>query len=308
MPRFVFARVFRRVFVLGAVILPNAEASILVTGPESAVYVAPTIYNGSFTNVLGDQSVATPTWYIAQWSNPQPLTRDILAPAGKDWVAANRTTRIRFYHAPDAGAQIPEHTYELAQTGAAPKFPLHCGTEYDLFLSATSGNIYASPSGAPAASRLAQSGPIGELTVLSMAFGLNIAEENSQRTCAINYVGYLAAVTLNSTSGLSMFYQVFLRDSRGDLFNNSSCTGYPANGTYCYSASIEYITGQGMQLPSSGRVAYDFNFLHHLVEAISLTRDPDASHWAVTGLYVGQIMQGGMTPASRWDGIVLRAY
>ena len=62
MPRFVFARVFRRVFVLGAVILPNAEASILVTGPESAVYVAPTIYNGSFTNVLGDQSVATPTW------------------------------------------------------------------------------------------------------------------------------------------------------------------------------------------------------------------------------------------------------
>jgi hypothetical protein len=296
------------ILALTLLALANAEATILVTGPESAVYVAPTVYNGSFSNVLGDESVFTPTWYIAQWSNPEPLTHDVLALPGTDWVAANATTRVRFYHATNSGAKILEHTYELSQTGVAPTFPLTCGTEYDLFLSPSSGNIYSSPSGAPSASRFAQSGPIGGLSTLTMRFGLDIASENSKRTCAVNYVGYLAAVTLNSSSGLSMFYQVILRDSRGDLFNNSSCTGYPVNGVYCYSASVEYITGQSMQSPSSGRVAYDFNILHQLTQAISLTSDPNASHWFVTGLYLGQIMQGGMTPTSRWDGIVLLAY
>ncbi len=297
-----------RALVLLAVATASAQATILVTGPESAIYVAPPVYDGRFSAFLGDRSIATPTWFVAQWSNPEPLTKSVPEGPGRDWLVSNDTTRIAFYHAPNPAAQIREQTYEIGQSGVAPKHPLRCGMEYDLFLSPNSGGIYATPSGAAAASRFAQSGAIGELRTLRIALGLDITGETLQHRCSVNYASYVAAVTLNSSAGYSMFYQVILRDSRGELFNNSSCDGYPSNGAYCYSSSIEFITGQAMPTSASGRTFFEIDFLHRLEEVIALTTDPDRSHWFVSGLYVGQLMQGGMRPSSRWDGIVLDAY
>jgi hypothetical protein len=300
--------VLRRALLLCAAAAVPVHATTLVTGPESAIYVAPTVYDGRFSAVLGDRSVATPTWFVAQWSNPEPLTKSLRASPGRDWTVSNDTTRIGFLHAPNPAMGVREQTYELAQSGVAPKHPLACGTEYDLFLSPNSGGIYATPTGTAAASRFAQSGPIGELTALKITLGLDIAREVLQHRCAVNYVSYVAAITLNSSAGYSMFYQVVLRDSRGELFDNSSCDGYPANGAYCYSSSIEYVTGQAMPTPGSGRTAVAVDFLRRLEQVIAATADPDRSHWSVSGFYVGQLMQGAMQPSSRWDSILLEAY
>lgn len=285
-------------------------ATDLITAPESSLYLAPPTYTGNYSNILGDNSVPSPNWYIAQWTNPNPLPAgpDFTAFPATDWEVGNDTTNVKFYHAPVSSQGILEHTYELAQNGNAAAHPLTCGKEFDLFLSANNGSTYRTSTGAIAPSRFAGSGPLGSINNLIFRFGLNINYEQNAGTCSLNYVGYLASVTLSSVNGQSMFYQVYLRTSRGSSVANQGCPGYSDNIHYCYDITIDQLTGQAQQQPQTGRVAYNFNFLPRLNAAIKMTSDPNLANWHVTGAYVGELLQGGMMVASRWDNITLTAY
>ena len=303
-----------RCLVLLACVSASSQtlATDLITGPESAVYVVSTTGNGAtFSHLLGDASVLAPTWNIAQWANPEPIGADLKVPAGTSWQFSNATTKIAFYHAPNAANQILQHTYELTQNGAAPSFPLACGSEFDLFLQANTGSEITQ-SGAASPSRFAQSGKIGRLSALALSFGLNIVgEEVANDSCSPTYAGYLISVILNSTTGDALFYQIVLRDSRQLAFNNQLCPGFGTGNVYCYGESIYNVINQPYQRPGSGRTAYSFDFLNPLkaaIRALPAGGDNNPADWYVTGLYLGQIIQGGMMPTSRWDSISLTAY
>lgn len=109
---------------LACILAPRAaHAGDLVTAPEAAVYIAPPVYDGQFSNVAGDASVRNPGWHLVQWGNPNPLpggAGDTVG-AGASWQVASTTTRLQFYAAPTGAgpSAILDQTYELAQNGAA---------------------------------------------------------------------------------------------------------------------------------------------------------------------------------------------
>lgn len=286
-----------------------AFATDLITEPEDALYVAPPVYNGSFVNKMGDISVADPTWHVAQWNNPQPFAsgQNYSGQVGSDWQFSTHTARVQFYSSGIPGLGILEHTHELAQQGADADYPLPCGKEFDLFLEANTGD-YKNLQGKIAAYRFSRSRSLSQLSHATFRFGLTVPYENVSQTCALNYVGYLVAAYLSSKSGYSMFYQVFLRDSRGISQNNTPCLGYPAGMSYCFSSTIDQLTGQQMQQVGLTRIAYGFDILPSLAAAIATTPDPNLSDWQITGTYYGELMQGGMAPVSRWDSMILSAY
>jgi len=302
-----FGRLLVAILMLGSPAL--AGATDLVTEPESALYLEPAIFNGKVINVLGDVSVHSPTWGVQQYGNPEPLPggQTFTYPAGTDWQVANSTTSVNFYHSPNAALGSVEHTYGLSQNGAAVGHTLPCNTEFDLFL-APLGN-FVTPQGSAVAQRFASSGPISKLSELVYKFGLNITYEYGLRNCPLNYAGYLVAITLNSTKGPSMFFQIYLRDSRGILPNNTLCPGYPnSQQHYCFDSAISNaVAGMRQQFVGEGRVYYNFNFLSQVIAAIKRTSDPNIADWSVTGAYMGSLIQGGMTPTSLWDSLVLQA-
>ena len=195
-----------------------ARAGDLVTAPEAAVYIAPPQYDGAFSNIAGDASVRNPGWHVVQWGNPNPLPGGVndLVGAGSSWQSASTTTRVAFYAAPlgSGSGAIPEHSYELAQNGAAAAAPLPCGNEFDLFLEANSGAAsYNDPSGAAAAARFQTSAPVSQLSNVSASFGLNVNYEAVTQSCPLNYASYEIAITLNSVRGPAMFFQILDRKS-----------------------------------------------------------------------------------------------
>lgn len=296
--------------------LPRAQAGDLVTAPEASVYIAPPQYDGQFSNVAGDASVRNPGWHLVQWGNPNPLPGWVNASvgAGASWQFASATTRIAFYATPSgAGSQaILDQTYELAQNGAASAAPLPCGSEFDLFLEANSAAAaYKDPSGAVAAQRFQTSAPLSQLSEVSASFGLDVNYESVAQTCPVDYAAYEIAITLNSTRGPAMFFQIFLRDSRGPSADqdNTPCGGYPQGEISCFSTSFDRIaTSQPPQSIYSGRVQYNFNFLARLLAAIGQTADTDPADWSITGMYFGNAVAGGAVSTARWDNMKLTAY
>ncbi len=292
---------------------PVARAGDLMTEPEASVYIAPTQYNGRFANVAGDVSVRNPSWHLVQWGNPNPLPggTTYTVGAGSDWQAASTTARMQFYAA--GSSTVLEHTYELAQNGAASAAPLPCGTEFDLFLEATSPSTpYKDMSGSVAAARFQTSAPLSHLSRVSASFGLDVNYETIAATCPVNYASYEVAVTLDSTRGAAMFFQIFLRDTRGAGAdqNDTPCGGYPQGPLYCFSTSIDHISGSQTppQTPYSGRIQYDFDFLPTLLAAIKSTSDADPADWNIGGMYFGNAILGGATDTARWDNMKLTAY
>lgn len=301
---------------IAAFLLPSVSfAGDLITEPESAVYVSPPTYNDQFSAVMGDASIKNPSWHVDQWGNQNPLTTgNFAATSGAGWSFASTTMRVQFYSAPSGSgtSAIAEHTYELAENGASSAAPLPCGDEFNMFLEANSGSAsYKDLSGHPAAARFQTSAPISSLSAVSFSFGLNVLYENISQTCSLNFGAYQVDLTLNSTKGPAMFFQIFLRDTRGSNVDqdNTTCGGYPQGAVYCFSTSLDHISpSQTAPTTTSGRIAYNFNALSNILAAIKLTSDTNPADWTIEGMYYGSAVDGGANITSRWDGMKLTAY
>jgi len=289
-------------------------SSDLITQPEAALWLAPAIYNGSLAALIGDASVTNPTWNVSQGGNPVPLTAAQVStvPAGSSWTMANQTTHVQFSATPNPAGGLMDQLYTISQNGDAPGHVLPCGQEYDLFLAPNGANGgYKTPSGGKVSYRFNYSKPLSQATVANISVNATIFSEVAQNTCPLNYAGYLVAITLNSSTGPSMFYQIFFRDSRGwPAFGlNMGCPGYPnAQKQYCFSSTINDISpGTSVQAVGS-HVSYNVNFYADVIKAIGYTSDPNLAHWQVTGFYMGELIQGGMQIESGWSNLVLEVY
>ena len=301
--------------MLAIFLLPAAaNATDLATQPGASIWTAPSKYNGTFTSEAGNSTAPPATWYVAQWNIPQDLIGSKTAAPGSAWNISNPYGRVGYL--PGSGG------YELAQSGAT--LPA-CGTEYDLFLEPTDNANYPGyPRG------ITSSGTLNTLSSIKLSAGINVTYEVVNSRCAtpnVNYVAYIASLVLsNSVNKQTLFVQIDMRDSRStqDTYR-SWCPGYENDaslaGQFCEDTDTR-VFGKPALTPGTGRIYYSvdlYSELSSLIQAghvksgVSSTNpydvslDTDLSHWVVSGLYVGQTLQGGAVATSQWDSIDLSA-
>ena len=194
----------------------SARASDLISQPEPAMLITPQTYNGSISNFAGDTSVANPSWFVQQTgAGSGAFTSGVnynSAP-GVSWQIANGTGRVQFYAAAQTNGPI-ENTYELAQAGGSSSIP--CSTEEDLFASPIGAGAFKDANGNNVPSRASLSATLSNLSVISLQVGLTIPYEVISAKCPdINAAGYMAEVSLRSSTGYFIFFQVGFRSSAG---------------------------------------------------------------------------------------------
>ncbi len=268
---------------------------------QAAAWVAPPVYNGQFSGTAptgNNIGVPNPTWNISQWGTPQALLPKAGAASG--WINANNVSRVQYYATEASGTNV----YELAQNGNTGTLP--CNTEFDLFLGTNDPLTYAGkPDG------FVQSAPLSTLTAATMSLGTKVTYEQFNRRCSLNFAGYLSAIILtNPTAGQTLFYQIYLRDSRGTTPNMAWCPDYEhaANGAFCVDDAITVLGGTRVQA-NGVRVNNTLNVLPriktilataHKKSNANVVLDRDPAHWMIQNVYIGQLLQGGMVPTSRW--------
>jgi hypothetical protein len=276
-------------------------ATSLARPLQAAAWVAPPVYNGKFSGVIptGDNTVApNPTWNIAQWGTPLALQPKFGPASG--WINANNVSRVQYYATEASGTNV----YEFAQNGNTGALP--CNTEFDLFLGTNDPQTYAGkPDG------FVQSAPLSTLTAATMSVGTKVTYEQFNRRCALNFAGYVSAIILtNPTAGQTLFYQIYLRDSRGTTPNMAWCPDYEnsANGAFCVDDAVTVLGGTRV-LANSVRVNNTLNVLPRIKTILAsahkkananVVLDRDPAHWMIQNVYIGQLIQGGMIPTSRW--------
>jgi hypothetical protein len=283
--------------------------TVLTDGPEAALHAVPA--DGArheFSGVDGDSSVRQPTWYFAQWGIPLDLPVKVRTPPGADWRIQNPYAHV--------GWRASARSYELAQDGTVADLP--CGVEEDLFLAATTPGDY------PGHARgLKPSGPMSRLHALVATLGLEIVSERIEARCmsSPNYAAYALGVILTDVGEpepQTLFYQLMFRDSREAAIVRRWCAGYEDADTpvFCIDDGLASVYGLPAPIVGGARRVHTLDLLPALLAVIGSHHakrgaphrvlDADASHWRVTGLYVGQLLMGGAAPTSRWDAFSLR--
>ena len=244
----------------------------------------------------------------------------------------------------------------LSQNGgiAAGQY-LNCGDEYDLFL-ATVDPASLTVSNANVQTFNPTVVNFNQATQLPIAFGYTLANEQVIAHCAAqapnatlmgqtDYVGYLitlilsndaqAPVTSPGTPRQTIFYQIWVRDSRGAAISNSNVingTTGVANGTWVADSTIDHFcpptspgcsVGQYYSMASNvnQRIYYNIDALPNINRMLSdvsamgnntpncttinnpYCMDTNPADWRVTGVYFGQALQGLTLGASQWDSL-----
>lgn len=274
--------------------------------PNGALYFAPSGYTGGFYGSMGDYSVQ-PTWHIAQWGIPEDLpSSGQAAPPGQGWYTANDHAQVLY----DAAAG---DTYELAQNGSVSG-GLECGVEFDLFLEPNTDTYLGYPEG------MVNSRPLDQLENLGFSLGLDITYEVLVPKCGLNYSAYVAAFifTTQAAPQQTLFYQLIFRDSRNTMWDKAWCPAYEGSGflnQFCVDDGLA-IYGNDYLTVAESRELNFVDLLPRIKTIISQGHvkanapwepglDTDVSKWRLTGLYLGQIVQGGMISTSRWDSFCL---
>ena len=309
-------RALCNVLVLIMASMATSKADTLISQPESALNVIPPVNASAYSGLIGDSSIKTPTWQIAQWNNPQPISGSIRTTPNIDWTVNSGTdlstsaysiTHSAAYNAYVLTTNIQSHN--------SPSFNyLTCGTEADFFLGGN-GLYTVYNSTANAASRQQQSAPVGSLTVLSGTINMGIDSETlSTQYCSESYISYSFNITLNDlANGQAMFYQIIIRGSAGLPTTYTPCIGYPTGSpaVFCYSIGITGLFGLKEPAPGANAVVYNFNLLPGLVKLIKFGyygMDPNPSNWIVTGFYMGQGGVGDFNVKSVWNEMSLTSY
>ena len=303
-----------QVYVIGiliSLIASHVGAEEIFQGPQAAIYIAPSVYNGKFSSIAGDQTIQYPTWYVAQWGIPFDLTASQNAPPGKDWSINNAYGRVKYLELIKA--------YELAQNGNTTD--LACGTEYDLFLEPKTTFGYPNY-----LSKFKKSSPLSTIKKLIVNVGVNIVYESVKPRCSnpfANYSAYTVSFILeNTSSNQTFFYQIILRDSRIENFPTGWCPLYENPGQpniFCVSEDKSYISTNSTKLtPGSGRKFYSLDFKTRLAKIIqsghkkanspSESLDSNLANWKVRDMYFGQILEGGAISTSQWDAVRLEQF
>lgn len=299
---------------LAVFLIPAAVgATDLATQPGASIWTAPNHYNGTFTSEAGDSSAPPATWYVAQWNIPQELVGSKTVTPGAAWNISNQYGRVAYI--PGTGG------YELAQSGSTSPA---CGTEYDLFLEPTDNANYP---GYPLG--IIPSGALSAISSIKMRAGINVTYEAVSSRCAtpnVNYVAYIASLVLSNTvNSQTLFVQIDMRDSRPTQNNYRSwCPGYETDAypkQFCEDTDIRAF-GAPALVPGAGRILYNIDLYSELRSLIQtghvksmassgnsydVSLDTDLSHWNISGLYVGQTLQGGAVATSQWDLIDISA-
>ena len=298
---------------------PLARAAEIVSQPEASLFLAPPTFTGSFTNKLGDRSVAAPTWHVTQGSGGIPLVGQADANYGSDpgasWIVENRTTRVAFHAAPGAppdGAR--GNTLELAQNS----FGQPCDQEWDLYAESTGPHSYKDPSGQWAPSRVRRSMPLGQATRVDVHFGLAVTYERLAHdgVCPLDSTGDVVCLGVRNVDPRSaitnylIFYQVSVHDSRAANAVDVPCYDGPVTGTYCFTTSVNNLGGPlGPLTPSQPvsprRVVYDLNVREDILRVIARTGDGNPDHWVVEGTYFGPGLIGHVVNNTDWDDFKL---
>lgn len=286
---------------------PTSEAEAAVVTALSqpwqpAAYIAPSAYNGTYLGVSGDYlNYPTPYWNLAQWAIPANLN-PVYGPSS-GWQSANSYGRFQYHATESSGANV----YELAQNGNTWELP--CGVETDLFISPNDPGVYPGSPGAP--DGFTASPPLSVLGAATMSVGLKVVYEQYNARCPLNYVAYDSALILtNSSANQVIFYQINLRSSHNAYPNMWWCPDYEksGDGQFCLDDDVRILGGTAVPANNT-RVNNTINVLPRLKQIIATNHaksvtgvklDPDPSHWVIQNAYLGQILQGGMIPTSRW--------
>jgi len=289
--------------LLCILVLATAASSQAVTLNEplrGAVFMAPSVYNGSLLGVAGDCArYPSPGWHVAQWNIPQDLNPGC---GRTTWTIANRYAKVKYV----AGA------YLLGQNGNTSA--LACGKEFDLYLETNNPRSYSgSPDG------LVTSKPIAELTSLRLSLSTQVVYEAVAQRCSSNYAGYLVAMVFtHPVAKQTLFYQIILRDSRGRNYYpwGAWCSGNEAanNGTFCIDDDIRVL--RGSYVDANGATADNsIDVIWRIREVLSsrhvkpsgIVLNSDMNGWKLQNLYLGQKLQGGVVSTSQWSRISLDA-
>ena len=202
--------------------------------------------------------------------------------------------------------------YLLAQDGNTSA--LACGKEFDLYLETNDPGSYSgSPDG------FVTSKPIATLTSLRLSLSTQVTYEAVAQRCSTNYVGYLVALVLTHPAAKqTLFYQIVLRDSRGEQYHpwGDWCQGNESakNGAFCIDDDIRGLGGS--YVAAGGPAAHNgIDILWRIHQVLSsrhvkpsgVALNSDLNGWMVKNLYLGQKLQGGLIPRSQWSGITLYA-
>ena len=237
------------------------------------LFVAPVVHNGTILGPLGPGAASRPDafFYVAQWSNPQPLT---LLPRGPAtpvtppspacfpppgapppppsdgvpvWSIANDAIRVCFnanatapHAAPRSdggrgggGAETPRVlSVQLAQNGAA----VPCGVEYDLFLSPNGRGAYPA---IPAALGNEARVPLANVTRLRLSFGAHLQDASWRPRCGglcgpggkVDYAYVTLGVPLSNPFAGQTIFFQIL------LFDTREAMGCPGFAHVCDAAS-----------------------------------------------------------------------
>jgi hypothetical protein len=302
------------------------KANSLMVQPQSAINVISPASSPAYSGLIGDSSVTTPSWNLAQWNTPTPISGAVMFAPNTNWTVNSSATPATNPLTVKFGTKTGAYTlYQNMQTQVpgAPNYRACTAGETDLYL-APNGAYTMYQSKNPAAHVDSYSLPVGALSTLTLQLSLGIGlaallptEYVTTAHCRGSYVAYLFALTANNTkTGQAMFYQVFLRDSRGLVGTvPTSCVGYPVGGVFCFSTNLLYLlrgTVQGSAMQAVGsNVNYTVNLLPGLLALIrsgARGLDPNPNDWVVDGGFVGQAGDGDFRAQSTWASMALTAY
>ncbi len=276
----------------------------LARQPGSALYIQDSD-DARLSQLAGDRS-AQPTWLISQWGIPTDLTGSQTAAPTTNWQIANPYGRVNYL----ANVNI----YELGQNGQNAELP--CGTEYDLFLSPVGQNFPNLPQGNSASRTL------DKLDTLAFQIGAKVTYESITSRCRplgkVDYAHYAISFVLSSTTQQTLFYQIGLRTSGLNYgpANMAWCPDYNDSRTahqFCADDDISSVNSSLQDLTVGQRIQYATDMLPRLKQVLQSgfgkvdgeRLDGNISHWKLTGVYFGLIIQGGANIASQWDSFLL---
>lgn len=282
-----------------------AQQSPLLQPFGPTVKIIGTPEPGANLGISGPANVP-PRWSLAQWSIPKNLAPAVNAPAS-GWTTANGYGRVVFSPTQDGFTNV----YELAQAGNV------CGVERDMFLGAGSDDLQG----------LQASAPLSEVGSLFASITLQPQYFSTSKDCQNQYGQYVYSFILSSTGGngyqpQTWFYQVNV--GRNAPFEKQAnpgwCPGYDDRATqeFCADDDVRNLNTGHIVFGQKGGVV-DFELLprlkaiiqsnHRKVGAGSSVRlDPELSHWRITSIYLGEILQGKTISTTRWSNPKLDQY
>lgn len=249
-----------------------------------------------------DPATQSPPWEVAQWGTSSNV---LPAPgSASGWMVANASSiRVQFYSQIEGSTNV----YELGQANDP------CGNEMDLILQKGERNGFV------------RSQPISSLGSITIRTGLSVPYGLVENRCAPigqwDYAHYIFAFVLSTADAMypnqqTLFYQIGLGRNPSQPQNPSVgwCPEYELNNsgntgnTFCLDDDVRNFGGTWV-LPYTNTVN-NIEVLPRLLQVLAMRHakanfpgtvlDPDPSHWKVTGVYAGQIIEGGAISTTRW--------